>query len=267
MATCAITSTAKGIKLVFSDGSARLFSSPVITAAPTAAGLAYPDGRTNLIEFRQGETYFLLPIADITTVGGVTKAGTLAGVFDQIMILLQLASAPARNWLKPNGVLAESYARDTGTGSQNVLTSGRQSFVAVYLNAGEVVTSITFTSGSSTGASGATNIWFSLYSAAAAKLAVTADDAASGWAVGVRKTLALATPYTVPTSGIYYVGVMVAATTVNQLLGISQNTNIALLPPIVAGIDNTNTGLTTPATAPATAVFTANGLMPYVTIQ
>lgn len=62
------------------------------------------------------------------------------------------------------------------------------------------------------------------------------------------------TPYTVPTSGFYYIGIMVAATTPPQVLGQSfLSGQLNGLAPILCGVDNTNTGLTVPSGAPATS--------------
>lgn len=63
------------------------FSNPSIAAAPTSKGVSYPDGRINLLEISQGKTSVVLPIADITTIGGNAPAGTLTAVIDQLLAL------------------------------------------------------------------------------------------------------------------------------------------------------------------------------------
>ena len=161
--------------------------------------------------------------------------------------------APLRADL-PTAALAQTHPRAGVTISNlpGTLVSGRQSFCAIYLSAGMVISTITVCSGT-TAAGTPTAQWFSLYDANRNKLAVTADDTTTAWGSNSYKTLTLSSPYTVPTSGIYYIGVMVAASTVPTMAGFLASTLVINLPPILCGADTTNTGLTTPATAPATA--------------
>lgn len=155
----------------------------------------------------------------------------------------------------PTAAIAQTCARSDAT--SNALTglaTGRQSFCLIYLPAG-TINSITVVSGG-TAANTPTNQWFSIYSTARAKLAVTADDTTTAWGTNTAKTLTISGGYTVPTEGLYYLGVMVAAAVVPTIAGFvsgNGNATVASLPPIIAGHDATNTGLTTPATAPATA--------------
>ena len=157
--------------------------------------------------------------------------------------------------MRAAGVVGQSVERGARFDNQAVLTLGRQTFSLVYLEAGATVSTITWVS-ASTAAVSPTNQWFSLYSAGRAKLAVTVDDTTTAWAANTVKTLALAAPYVVPTAGNYYLGCMVAGGQVPTLTGVPQavgGTVIYGFPPIRCGRDDTNTGLTTPATAPATA--------------
>ena len=72
------------------------------------------------------------------------------------------------------------------------------------------------------------------------------------------KTLTLATPYPVPTSGLYYVGVTVVAVTPPNIRCVTTNAVAGGVAPILAG--SSSTGLTDPASAPTTAVaITATG--------
>ena len=102
------------------------------------------------------------------------------------------------------------------------LTTQVLSSVAIPLQAGDTVTSLTFLSGA-TPAGTPTNWWFALYSSAAtpALLAQTADQLTAAWAADTTKTLALATVQVIPTTGIYYAAIMVKATTVPTLMGLS----------------------------------------------
>jgi hypothetical protein len=155
--------------------------------------------------------------------------------------------------LLPTGAIAQSMNRlDINSQTFGFLTSGQQSFVLAWLPAG-TINSITFCAGTTALASG-TNQWFSIYDLNRNKLAVTVDDTTTAWNGSVTKTLAISGGYTITTEGYYYIGIMVAATTVPMLLGVSTTATILnTLAPVIGGRDATNTGLTTPATAPATA--------------
>jgi len=152
-------------------------------------------------------------------------------------------------------------AGDTG---QVALATGVMTSVPIFLFAGDVITNISVRSGA-TAAGTPTNYWLALYSDAAtpALLAQTADQTTTAWAANTTKTLALSSPYTVLRTGVYWVGIMVTATTPPTLLG-----NVAA-PAIVTGERNlsqsSGAGLTT--TAPATiATPTAKQFVPYVVI-
>ena len=81
------------------------------------------------------------------------------------------------------------------------------------------------------------------------------------------KTLALATPYAVLADGVYYVGCMVAAGTVPSLCGTANNGVIVGAAPIIAARDNAHTGLTNPASAPASYTLSANSLHAYAFVS
>lgn len=152
----------------------------------------------------------------------------------------------------PTAALAQSIPRwAVNNTSSTVLVSGRQQFYRIWLTTG-TVNSITFVSGAA-GATTPTNQWFSIYDANRNKLAVTADDTTTAWGASSAKTLTISGGYTISTEGDYYIGIMVAATTVPQLAIAASAGSIAVFAPVIAGSDNTNTGLTTPATAPAIA--------------
>lgn len=102
------------------------------------------------------------------------------------------------------------------------LTTQVMTSTAIYLHAGDVVTNLTFMS-ATTAAGTPTNWWFALYSTAStpALLGQTADQTNTAWAANTPKTVALATPYTVTTSGVHYASVMVKATTPPTLAGVT----------------------------------------------
>ena len=158
----------------------------------------------------------------------------------------------------PSAALAQSASRSAGNMSNNsVLTSGKQSFQLIYLPA-KALTSITVISGTQA-LVGGSNQWFSIYDINRHLLAITADDTSTAWGAGTAKTLAITGGYTPPYDALYYIGVMVNAGTVPQLIGPTLTTGaLTSIAPALCGYDNTNTGLTNPASAPAAAAaFTA----------
>lgn len=175
----------------------------------------------------------------------------------------QFASAigNSRRFL-PTNALAQTFDRASGAiVAQTAAASATQQFAAIHLVKGMLVTTITFVNGATAGAS-LLNQWFSLSSSARVLLGVTNDDTSTAWAANAAKTLTLAEPYLVPATGLYYLGVMVKATTVPTLLG---HTNVAAaitngIAPILAGTDATNSALTNPASAPATAAALTAGI-------
>lgn len=165
----------------------------------------------------------------------------------------------------PTNARGESFSRE-GASFMNiagVLTSGRLQMVAVQYNVGRVVSNIAFFSGTSALAVG-TNQWFGLFNSSLSRLALTADDTSTAWAADTEKILALTAPFTIPSSGLYYHGVMVAATSVPSLTGAAiSSTGVVLVKAPLLHASST-TGLTTPASCPATAgaLTVANG-QPY----
>ncbi len=152
---------------------------------------------------------------------------------------------------------------DSGGDTNHVaLATGVMTSVPIFLVAGDKITNLSFVSGA-TAAGTPTNYWFALFSTdpTPALLAQSADQTSTAWAANTVKTLALATPYTVPKTGLYWAAIMVAATTPPTLIG-----TIAAKP-VVTGERNlsqsSGTGLT--ATAPATiATPTVKTFVPYV---
>jgi hypothetical protein len=135
------------------------------------------------------------------------------------------------------------------TANGAALTSGVMTSAALQLGAGQRVTSISFAS--ATTAAGTPTHWgFAIYSAIAvpALLGRTADQLTAAWAANTVETKALTTPFTIPKTGIYWVSIWVAATTVPTLLS---------APIFAAGLLNA-TGIT--ATQKPLAVTSGSGL-------
>jgi hypothetical protein len=168
----------------------------------------------------------------------------------------------------PSGLFREGALRRVdGSGNLAALTTQVLLSTAIHLEAGDVVSNLTFMSGN-TAANTPTNWWFALYDDAAtpALLAQTADQTTAAWAANTAKTLALSTSKLISRSGIYYAAVMVKATAVPTLVGLSvQHANVAGA--IVSGqkVLAQTSGSALTDTAPATiATPTTVATVPYV---
>jgi hypothetical protein len=143
-----------------------------------------------------------------------------------------------REWLldgKPSTILKPNLSRQQLVTNGATLATGVMTSTAVFLEAGELVTNLTFLSGG-TAAGTPTNWWFALYddSATPALLAQSADQLTAAWAANTAKTLALATAQAAPRTGIYYAAINVTATTPPTLAGVTLE-NAAAAGAIVTG--------------------------------
>jgi hypothetical protein len=171
------------------------------------------------------------------------------------------AGPPVAN-LGITNTIAETIPRELCLEVTNTVpsASGTLFLQAIYLKAGQTVSNITLYS---VGAAGTpTNYFFALYGSGTTPplLAVSANQTTTAWGATTLKTLAMTTPYKVPTSGQYYIGVMMTATTIVTLKGTTVRTasQLAGQTPIIQG--TSTTGLTTamPNPAGAMTVSTAN---------
>lgn len=161
-------------------------------------------------------------------------------------------SAAQRPALGVSGAKAETIPRILCTETSSaILTSGTLRLDAIWLAAGTVVNSISYFSGT-TAAGTPTNQIFALYGRRWNLLAQTNNDTTTAWAANSIKTLNLTTPYTIPVSDLYYLGILVTATTVPSLKTQGLATTISQLPPSLKG--NSNTGLTTTLPDPCAAI-------------
>lgn len=152
---------------------------------------------------------------------------------------------------QPTNTVTETIPRYVEIGGKSILTSGTLQLTAVALEAGDVVNTITLCSAGTALATGS-NQWFCLIRQSdMAVLGKTSDDTSTAWAANTRKALNLASPVTITTDGMYYVGCLVVATTVPQLMGTTTIGQIASQAPIISG--SSTTGLTNPASLGATA--------------
>ena len=145
-------------------------------------------------------------------------------------------------------------------GTTSTPTSGTLYLVPIWLPQGFVVSNISFVSGG-TAMVTPTNWWFTLHNRSRVALARTADQLTAAWAANTVKTLAIAqatagaaASYTTTYAGLHYLGVMIKATTVPNL--VSEGSVADVLASVSPGFGGTDTGQTTPPTVTAGA-FTA----------
>jgi hypothetical protein len=136
----------------------------------------------------------------------------------------------------------------------------------VYLTRGTVINNIVWLSGSTAGVT-MTHQWGVVANSARSVVAVTADGVAAAIGANATITYPITSPaasYTVPTSGLYYIGVMVAATTPPTFAGATGgNAASSAIPPILAG--TSNSGATTPPALAATlTAITATANVTYI---
>lgn len=131
--------------------------------------------------------------------------------------------------------------------------SGTLFMQAIYLTAGTIVTNISFHS-ATTAANTPTNYFFGLYNISRNLLANSANQTTTAWAANTLKTLAMTSPYTVPTTGLYYIGMFMTATAIVTLKGGTAKTGgqLAAQAPTLHG--TSSTGLTTALPNPAAAI-------------
>lgn len=152
------------------------------------------------------------------------------------------------------GTVSESMPRMLcSEANLSALTSGTLYMVAVYLRAGQVVTALNWHS-ATTAAGTPTHQISGLFDINRALLATSSDLTSAAWSANTMKTFTLTASYTVPSDGLYYAGLMVAATTVPTMKGLTAKTasQLAGQTPILHG--NSTTGLTTALPNPAAAI-------------
>jgi hypothetical protein len=151
--------------------------------------------------------------------------------------------------VRPTVAIAETLPRWAVTGS-NTPTSGLLNLTPIWLPKGAVISNLSWFNGGPAGAT-MTHQWAAIYNSARVQLAVTADKtttaipsfAAFTWAIAAIASGA-STTYTATYTGLHYVGLMIAATTMPAPVGpgVSGFTNTA---PAFGASDTAQT--TTPA--------------------
>jgi hypothetical protein len=183
---------------------------------------------------------------------------------------LELEGDLRERYFLPDGAFAESFPR-TASAASTTITSGTLWLAPIALPANVAIGHLAFIS-SSTGAVAPTHWWFGLYDKSRVQLATTSDQGSAAWGSFTLKSLAVATTaggaassFTTTYSGLYYVGMVMAATTPVNLLGVNVSQSIfGTTPPILGG--TSDTAQTTPPAFPHTAgaITPNNALYAYV---
>lgn len=171
------------------------------------------------------------------------------------MMLQQTGLTPLRApLLVRDGCIFQTFNRMVSIQNRTPLTSGQLYLLAVTMYQGDTLTTITFYTGSS-GATAPTNWWYALYDKNRNLLAQTADQTTAVINALTALSLNLTTPYSVPATDRYYVGIMVAAAATPSLCGRQHAItagHVADHPIILNG--NSTGGLTTTPPNPAGAI-------------
>lgn len=168
-----------------------------------------------------------------------------------------------------NSTFGETIPRVNAVSDLAIAATGVVLSTAIPLQAGDVVTNITFVTGA-TAAVTPTAGFAALYSNAAtpALLAQSADFATTARAANTAYTVALATAQLITDPGIYYVAVSFTATTLPTLRGISLgNAVVAGAIGLSAKVLAQSHGSAVGGVAPATiATPTTNASVPYLAV-
>jgi hypothetical protein len=161
-------------------------------------------------------------------------------------------------YLKPAAALFETLPRNTTSWTNSgFAASGRIQLASIALPADLVIGHLAVQFG--TGATSPTHWWFGLFDDAFAALAFTADQTTTAINTDQLSSLAIATTaggsvssFTTTYTGLYYFGVMQAASTpANSWVPSSPSLDVASLSPVVNG--RSSTGQTTVPSFPFTA--------------
>ena len=183
-----------------------------------------------------------------------------------------------RNWLlsgKPSGTYFETCPRGEVNIDQAVAASGVMLTAAIPVTQGAVLTKVTFAVGG-TAASTPLHWWVALYGPGATVqplLVQSADQLTTAIAANTFVTTSFTTPYTAPTTDVYYIGLSFSGTTAPTLLGKAQGLNatniIAFLAAFTTAAPLAQTsGSAVGGVAPATVATPTNVLtVPWCLVQ
>jgi hypothetical protein len=146
----------------------------------------------------------------------------------------------------PSGATAETCPRRYASTSSSAQNTGTLYATAIAMASGILVSNITMASGTAA-KTGGTHGWYVLLDSGLVVRAVTADqtDAATVWGVAQTAYTLATNSYTTTYTGLYYIGVMVAATGMPTFLAATATGNaVNGVAPVLAG--SSSTSQTTP---------------------
>jgi hypothetical protein len=191
------------------------------------------------------------------------------GTYLSTLATMAAGLSPAGD-MGPTGCLGQTMLRSDASNAAIALgATGTLNLYGVWLYAGQVISNITFVSGT-TAASSPTHWWYGLYNSSRVQLATTADQTTTAFGASTAFTLAIAktaagtaTSFTTTYTGWHYVGIAFAASvTVPTLTGVPVTAAINGIAPILAGTSDTS--VTTPPAFPHTATaITATAGLPF----
>lgn len=137
--------------------------------------------------------------------------------------------------------------------SATALVTAKATSARIFLGAGDLVTNLSVIVGATAGVSH-TASWLALFDPVGNLLGQTADETTTVWGASAVKTRALTSPVRTSRTGLHYVGIMVAASTVPSLIGHTCSRPVLVSEPNLGEL-TTSAGLTgtAPATRPASA--------------
>lgn len=163
-------------------------------------------------------------------------------------------TVPPEANLGVTGTIAETIPRELcAEVNTTVGASGTLFMQAIYLTAGQLVSNITLWS-ATTAAGTPTNYNVGLYDVNRNLLVNGTNKTTEAWTANSSKTFAMTAAYRVPTSGVYYIGYYMTATTVATLKGGTAKTGGQLAGAAPALHGTSSTGLTTALPNPAAAI-------------
>lgn len=252
----------------------------VASAAPAAVGTAAAEGtsddfsRASHVHAHEAahinhDTLWAakgdIVVATANDTAAVVGVGTehLAELVPDTAVASGVSWTRKRSALRPTGSLFTTIERNVSVINVTAaLVSQRVQLVAIELPAGVTITSISFLSATTAGAT-LVNQVFGLYNSSLALLRSTVDDTSTAWGANTLKTLALTSTFLTTYHGLHYLAILVNATTVPTLVGHDANTQMYAQAPIVCGTsDTTVTALQNPA-----AALTANGKFPFAYVS
>ncbi|GGN46812.1 right-handed parallel beta-helix repeat-containing protein [Streptomyces fuscichromogenes] len=236
-----------------------------VSMASSATGCALLDNDLS------GNSWSGSTALSVSTAAPVTGPGGMQSLPGSNLVDTDLSPLPALEMaMRPAGRYETTSRLRLGTTSTP--TSGTLYLVPIWLPKGLVISTISFISGA-TAAATPTNWWFTLHDSSKVALARTADQTTTAWAANTVKTLAIAqttagtaSTYTTTYAGLHYLGIMVKATTVPNL--VSEGSMADVVASVSPGLGGTDAGLSTPPTVTsgaftAGAFGTGSGILAY----